>query len=224
MTSIQTPRRSPHPATGRSASHRLARAAGAAALGLAAVLGAASPALAHDELIATDLVADAEGAPEAIELRFNNSIVEVGTEFIVESPDGADATDGPAQVAGPAVTQPLAADLAPGEYRAAWRVVSSDGHPIDGAFGLVVAADGTASLSESAPATESSEEHGHDGETAGAEEPSSVPVGALIAVAVGGAAVIAGGIAAATAGRRRRARGMAADAQAGAGDEQGGRA
>ena len=121
------------------------------------------------------------------------------------------------------MVQPLAADLPEGDYTIAWRVVSSDGHPIEGAFTLqaagadsaIVEADPRfedgASAASDASEQASAEEHDHAAEGEGSE--GGAPVGAIIAVIVGGAAVIAGGLAAATAGRKRRAQGMAADAE-----------
>ncbi|GAA1605858.1 copper resistance CopC family protein [Leucobacter chromiireducens] len=206
-----------------------------ASLGLAAIallagattLGVAAPALAHDELIGTEVVANAStGAVEAFELKFNNSIIEVGTEMVVTGPDGADASDGEPEIAGPVVTQKLSADLAPGDYSAAWRVVSSDGHPIEGAFGISVAEDGTGEIVAAAPAEESADhehadeteahEHGadheHGTEDAQGADSAGLPVGGLIAI-IGGAVVVIGGVTAAIVGRRRRAQGMAADTQ-----------
>ena len=131
-----------------STRHRLARLVGAALIAATAVVVSASPALAHDELVGTQVVTDTAGAPEAVRLSFSNSIVEVGTEIVVRSAKGDDATDGAPEIAGPDVTQPLAADLAPGNYSAAWRVVSSDGHPIEGSFALVIAEDGVATIAD----------------------------------------------------------------------------
>lgn len=210
----------PEKSMSRTPLHRVARVTASALICAGAVLGVstvgagvfAAPAHAHDELIGREVVTDADGAPEAIRLSFNNSILEVGTEVIVTAAEGGDITDGAPQVVGPDVLLPLARDLAPGEYAGAWRVVSSDGHPIEGRFVIVVAADGSATIGDAAAdpapdettAAETSDGEGSD---------SGLPVGALIAVGVGGAAVIAGGMAVATIGRRRRAQGMAADAE-----------
>lgn len=219
--------------TTRSPRHRLVRAVGATALGLAAVFGAAAPALAHDELVSQTIEADpATGAATSISLTFSNSIIEVGSEIVVTGPNGADATDGAPVINGPTVTQPLAADLTSGDYDAAWRVVSSDGHPIEGAFTIsiddtgeaVIATETSNSSAENSAAgsdddhvgAADSAEHDHAGAASSdsASEAGGTPVGALIAVIVGGAAVIAGGITAATVGRKRRAQGMAAGAAA----------
>ncbi|MBL3686614.1 copper resistance protein CopC [Leucobacter zeae] len=196
---------------------------GVATVGLAAVplLGVAAPALAHDELIGTTAVVDeTDGSLEAIELSFSNSIIETGAEMTVTDASGTDVTDGALEISGPDVTQPVADDLSAGDYSAAWRVVSSDGHPIEGFFTVTVEADGAVEIVDEAIAeddprsAENAEDHGAEGHAAeghAAEDggqSEGAPVGAVIAVVVGGAAVIAGGIAAATVGQRRRARAM----------------
>ncbi|GAB2551028.1 copper resistance CopC family protein [Leucobacter ruminantium] len=215
----RTSRPAPRPArVGR----RIARAAGAALIAAVAATSIASPALAHDELVDRTVTVDpSTGTVDDITLTFSDSIIEVGTEIVVTGSDGADATDGEPQVSGPRVVQPLAADLPDGDYAVAWRVVSSDGHPIEGSFTLQAAGADSAILeadprfedgaSAASDASEQAAEHDHAAEGEGSE--GGAPVGALIAVIVGGAAVIAGGLAAATAGRKRRARGMAADTE-----------
>lgn len=214
-----------------SSRRRLTSLASIALLAGAATFGVAAPALAHDELLGTELVTSASGdALESFQLTFSNSIIEVGTEIIVTGPDGADAKGGDPEIAGPVVTQPLAQDLKPGEYAAAWRVVSSDGHPIEGTFGIVVPESGAAdaAISELDPRGEDEHEHseGDHDHPAGSEHddhgsaedadatgaaPAGMPLGGTIAIAVGGVLVVAGGAAAAIVGNRRRAQGMAAD-------------
>lgn len=206
---------------------RLAAALGFAAASIlgvasASVLGSASPALAHDELVGTEVVADASNnSPEAVRLTFSNSIIEVGTEIVITDAQGADVTAGDPEISGPDVTQPLAADLPGGAYNAEWRVVSSDGHPIEGAFGITVAEDGTATIEDAATPEEGAEhegaeqdraEHSHeaDGHEDGAaeEDAEGVPAGAMVAIAAGAAVLVAGAVAAVLVGQRRRARAM----------------
>lgn len=214
----------PRPVHMQSALRRALGVAAVALLSSAGVLGVSSAAQAHDELVGTTVVVDPQtGAAQAFELTYSNSIIEVGTEIIVTGADGADATDGTPEIEGPTVRQPLASDLAAGEYTAAWRVVSSDGHPIEGAFGIAVEPDGTAEIvaaptgqgnaSGEAENTEQSTDTG----AGAADEPASdstdagMPVGGIIAIVVGGVAVVAGGATAAIVANRRRAQGMAGD-------------
>lgn len=183
-------------------------------------LGPASPALAHDQLVDTQVVTANDGSVEAVRLSFSNNIMEVGTEFVVTDAAGTDTTDGPPEVAGPDVTQPLMADLEAGDYAGAWRVVSSDGHPIDGTFTLKVAADGTAELSEAAPTEEHAEDHGTDhdaadtGATASNDEMPEAPTSLYIFLAVGGVLVI-GVVVASFMARSRRLAQMQRDAAQG---------
>ncbi|MBL3698436.1 copper resistance CopC family protein [Leucobacter luti] len=221
-----------------AAPRRFTRVAAIALLAGAATLGVAAPALAHDELINTQLVVDdAANAVTGFELTFSNSIIEVGTEIVVTDADGTDVTGGVPEIAGPVVTQPLAKDLPAGEYAAAWRVVSSDGHPIEGAFGITVPAGGAANaaiveadqrLEDAEHEAEGDHDHAaegdhdhadddaaHDHDAAGAADDtkaaSGMPVGGIIAAVIGGVVVIAGGVTAAIVGNRRRAQGMAKD-------------
>lgn len=143
-------------------------------LALAALVGVSTPALAHDELINTEILTGENGVPaEAVQLTFNNSVLEVGTEIVITGPDGSDATDGDPVTDGPHVTQQLAADLSAGDYQGAWRVVSSDGHPIEGAFVIAIAEDGTSELRDGSTGDDgTSEETGE--ETADTEDEGTV--------------------------------------------------
>ncbi len=208
----------------RSVRARVTQLTAVAALAGAACLGLAAPAFAHDELISTQIVADPDtGVAEAFELSFSNSIIEVGTEIIVTGPDGADATDGAPSISGPNVTQPLA-DLTAGEYTAAWRVVSSDGHPIEGAFGVAIAKDGSGEIvaaptegagsGSGAEATDEATATESEAPAASGDASTGMPLGGIIAMVVGGVVVVAGGVTAAVVAGRRRAQGMSAAAAA----------
>ncbi|GAA0824549.1 copper resistance CopC family protein [Streptosporangium amethystogenes subsp. fukuiense] len=129
----------------------------ALALLAALVLGTAfaSPAFAHDRLKSSD---PAKGAKvESLEevkltftasVRFPNVVVRSGDE---NHQDGKPVLDGAV------VTQKVKEDLPPGDYVIAYRVVSSDGHPIEGEipFTLLGSASPSESASPSATAAES---------------------------------------------------------------------
>jgi len=130
----------------------------ALALLAALVLGPAfaSPALAHDRLKSSD---PAQGAKvESLEevkltftasVRFPNVVVRSGDE---------NHQAGKAEVDGPVVTQKVREDLPPGDYVIAYRVVSSDGHPIEGEIPFTLLASASSSASpEPAPADTASE-------------------------------------------------------------------
>ncbi|UOQ60542.1 copper resistance protein CopC [Leucobacter rhizosphaerae] len=211
----------------RTRTSRLTRLSAAALIAGAATFGIAAPAFAHDELINTELVAGtSDGAVEAIRLTFSNSIIPTGTEIVVTGPDGSAAADGAPVIAGADVTQPLIDDLASGDYDAAWRVVSSDGHPIEGAFAFAVATDGSAAIVEAAPAEDHAEgeEHSHaDGEDADhthADEASEssgsegLPAGAVVAIIVAAVVAAGGAVTAAVVAQRRRAQALGGNASA----------
>ncbi|WP_158277175.1 copper resistance CopC family protein [Serinibacter arcticus] len=99
----------------------------------------AAPASAHDVLISST-PADGETlttAPTEIVLTFNNDIAQIGAEVQITGPDGTVVNEAPT-VTGPAATVLLTGEVTSGTYSVAWRVTSSDGHPIDGTFTFVL--------------------------------------------------------------------------------------
>lgn len=192
---------------------RLIKLAAAGLLVGAAALGIASPALAHDELVSTDLITnESDGTIESVKLSFSNTIIEVGTEIIATAADGSSVADGTPVVSGPDVTQPLKKNLAAGTYSASWRVVSSDGHPIEGSFGIQVKDDGSASVVDAA-ATEKAPQLVADDEAKDSEtEQSLLPTWAIVAISIGGVAVLGIVIATVIVGQRRRAQAFGSSA------------
>jgi len=89
-------------------------------------------AYAHDSLI-DSTPGDGEAlqeAPSEVELVFSGNI---GTDFAqvsVMSADGTDHADGEPVIEGDTLTQPVS-DMAEGEYEVGFRIVSSDGHPVE---------------------------------------------------------------------------------------------
>ncbi len=146
----------------------LRRVLAALALSLAAcalLLGVGTPAAsAHDALVAAT---PADGstlpaAPGELALEFSGVVQELGAQVAVTGPGGDAVAQGPAEVVGSTLTQPLDADLAAGTYAVAWRVTSADGHPISGTTTFTVAGDAAAAAgpvqeaSAAAPAGSSS--------------------------------------------------------------------
>lgn len=144
----------------------LTRLAALGAASLAAIgfsLGAASPALAHDELVGQAVVIDpADGSVTGITLNFSNDILHIGTEIHVTNAAGDEFGDGVPTVQGREVTQRLKSELlTDGEsYQVAWRVVSSDGHPIQGVLSLYVAGEDSAISTEDARFEEGGADNG----------------------------------------------------------------
>lgn len=177
-------------------------------LGLITLLTCAGaiPARAHDQLLGSD---PADGAildtpPGAITLTFSAEILPVAPTVRVQDAAGAVVVDADPFVAGAVVTQPMPT-VPPGAYTVTWRVVSTDGHPIEGTFAFTVASAADASpsatiatspevtassadLTSSAPAPESTTTA--PAETSGAQG-IPTPVRLLFALAAVGAVATA---------------------------------
>jgi len=109
---------------------------------VAAVLGLAGPAAAHD---AAESSTPAEGAsvavpPEQVSVTFNNNPLGIGSSFSVKDASGAEWADGPVDIVDNVASQKLKAGGPAGQYTVTWRVVSSDSHPIEGMFTFTASA------------------------------------------------------------------------------------
>lgn len=107
----------------------------------ATVLGLAGPAAAHD---AAESSTPAQGAsvpvpPEQVSVTFNNNPLGIGASISVKDATGTEWADGPVRIVDNAAVQKLRAGGPAGAYTVAWRVVSSDSHPIEGTFGFTAA-------------------------------------------------------------------------------------
>ena len=120
------------------------------ALVLALLLGSASAATAHDSLASSNPSTGAalETAPEKATLVFTGDLTEIGAALLLEGPDGQNRPLTPA-VSGREVTAALPSGLS-GRQRLKWRVVSSDGHPIEGVVEFTV---GTGDPTTTVPAS-----------------------------------------------------------------------
>ncbi|MFE5410338.1 copper resistance protein CopC [Microbacterium sp. NPDC056569] len=105
------------------------------------VVGAASPAHAHDELIGSDPSANSTTAtlPAQLTLTYSAEIADDEGASVVEVTDaaGTSLVSGTPTVRDNVLTQPLAG-AASGAVKVLWKVVSSDGHPISGEFSFTV--------------------------------------------------------------------------------------
>ncbi|MDR5698667.1 copper resistance CopC family protein [Agromyces aerolatus] len=184
MTTLTRPRRV------RSTRAIAAAAALFGAMALA-VAGAAAPAIAHDELLGSSPEPGAvlETAPEAVELTFSNDVIEVGTVIEVVDHHGEAIDVGATEVLGPEVSATLPSDLS-GEYQVRWRVVSSDGHPIEGTIDFGVGAGATGVWESEPPHDDAAADD--DSDTAATTGGESGPDGWAIAAFVVGGIVILG--------------------------------
>ncbi|MBB5787728.1 copper resistance CopC family protein [Jiangella mangrovi] len=140
---------------------RARRLIGVAALAAAPVAGlslslvAAPVAAAHDQLVgSTPEEGGTVSTPlTSVELVFSAAIPGEFVQVAVTDASGATFQDGAPETVGDTVTQAVA-QLPDGAYTIAYRVVSSDGHPIDGTVAFTVSGVGPAEPSTpSAPSS-----------------------------------------------------------------------
>lgn len=146
----------------------------AAALTLAVLAVLPLPAHAHDTLIETD-PSDGETletSPEAITLTYSADILEVSPVVRIDDADGELVSEVTPTVDGPTVTAELEEPLAAGTYTVQWRVVSSDGHPIEGSFTVDVEQD-TAGAATSSDDEQATDGGGSEASDAGGAEDSA---------------------------------------------------
>ena len=114
------------------------------ALGLVllAQVAAASPAAAHTALVSTSPAdgASLTDAPDAVTLTFSQPVNAELSAVEVTGPGGEVRQQGPPDVSGVTVTQPLAGLSSAGTYQVAWRVLAADGHPVSGTLSFTLTA------------------------------------------------------------------------------------
>lgn len=118
------------------------RRASSLLIALAIIALAAPIAHAHDVLVDSNPKdgAHLEAAPAAITLEFDNDLLDLGSgaaALVLTNDDGTEIANGPLSLDGREASFQLPA-LDAGSYRAAWSVVSSDGHRIQGALDFAV--------------------------------------------------------------------------------------
>ena len=172
-------------------------------LGLAFLVGliGAGPAAAHADL---ERISPPDGTtvstpPSVVVLTFSEGVSSTFAVVQVRGPRGESVSQGRPQVQGAVVTQPLAASLAAGRYTVAYRVVSSDGHPVSDTTSFSIAA-GTGSsttpstLPTSAPTTAATSVPPSDGTTMGPPtdvfDSSHIPGFVVVGLLVLGAVVL----------------------------------
>lgn len=185
----------------RHASVRPAALAALFAALLAALLALGAPAQAHDTLLESDPAdgATLETSPEAITLTFSADVLEVSPLVRITDESGEQLAEITPSVDGPVATATLEEPLPAGTSTVQWRVVSSDGHPIEGTFEVTVEQEAAAEETTEAPAEESAPaettapaEEGEQATAEAAEEESGssmTPLLIVLGVAVVGAVV-----------------------------------
>lgn len=103
------------------------------------------PAAAHNTLIGSSPAdgSTVSSAPTSVTLTFDEPVANYQPVMTVTGPNGNSFAGADPVVNGSTVSIGVSAGPA-GRYTAAYRVVSADGHPVDGEIGYTVAAGGTA--------------------------------------------------------------------------------
>ncbi|MCA0145517.1 copper resistance CopC family protein [Blastococcus sp. LR1] len=140
------------PATGAAPVRRAITALLGTAASLLLLGIGAPPAAAHDGLVSSSPAAEdaLASGPASVDLTFSAEPLPLGTEVLVAGPDGGTVSDGPAEIRGTTVVQPLSDGLPAGGYTVNWRSTSSDGHPLSGGFGFTVTEGSAAAPSPAA--------------------------------------------------------------------------
>ena len=144
-------------------SHRLGFRPGGVLVVVATALMLVLPAAAaqaHDTLESTDPAGGSVvgSVPENIGLTFSNTPIAIGSVVRVVDATGTDQADGQVSIVDNHVTQPVKSGAPAGNYTVTWRVVSSDGHPIEGTFTFTASSGNTSgdSSTSNSPAAISS--------------------------------------------------------------------
>jgi methionine-rich copper-binding protein CopC len=129
---------------------RIRRAVAAAVLAVASLVAGASAASAHAILLATtpDGGSVLKTSPARVSLRFDEA-VQRPAYITVTGPSGRiDAAA--ATIAGPIVSVKLRPTTTTGRYTVAYRVISDDGHPVEGTFQYELAGSSAATTTPGA--------------------------------------------------------------------------
>ncbi|MDQ6754451.1 MAG: copper resistance protein CopC [Actinomycetota bacterium] len=135
----------------RKAAASLLAALLAAVVALLTMLGSASAASAHDvvETTSPSNGSTVASLPANITITLDNTPGALGSAIQVKDASGKDWAQGNVQVVDHVATQQLKPGGPAGKYTVLWRLVSSDGHPIEGTFSFTAssaAAHGGGSL------------------------------------------------------------------------------
>jgi hypothetical protein len=138
----------------RPAARSTLRAVLVLAVTLLATLGLAAPASAHASLIGSDPAEGAvvQTAPTVVTLTFDDALANFEPVVTVTGPDGTAYQTGAPTVDGAQLRSAVAALPVAGAYTIAYRVVSSDGHPVEGTVSFELAATAVAPVASPTPA------------------------------------------------------------------------
>lgn len=181
---------------------KVQKLAAIAALGATATLTLTTPAFAHDQLVSVTPEASSQlkTAPEEIVMEFSGDIMNVdgANQIKIVDAEGHSLADGDPKVDGKTVIQKLVSDDSENDtYTVTWRVVSSDGHPIQDSFEYTVGEGAQATSSASVESTS-------EASSQSVEDKPSGFTPANIAIFVAAAVLIVGAVATVALKTRRR--------------------
>jgi copper resistance protein C len=118
----------------------LLRVLGVMLLSITGMLAAAAPAFAHSQLVSSDPSdgANLDAGPAQVSLTFNEDMPPGFDTIAVIGPDGAAWQAGEVTASGPTISIPLAPLGPAGRYQIGYRVVSADGHPVQGSISFIL--------------------------------------------------------------------------------------
>jgi copper resistance protein C len=119
----------------------------------ASAVTGAEPASAHAVLVKATPADGAvlRTAPTSVVLQFDDPISTSFATLTVTGPNGSSVSPDKASVSGTTVSAALDDGLAPGRYRTVFRVVSEDGHPVNGQLTFTLKPAGGAAPSATTP-------------------------------------------------------------------------
>lgn len=158
----------------------------------------AAPAAAHTSLVSSTPAANTTlvTAPTEVTLTFDDPIATQGTQLVARTSGGDAVALGPTRVDGDAVSATWPAGAASGSYVVSYRVVSADGHPVEGSLSFQIAGSATSPTgSPSGSATGSSTVPPSPSSSAGTPTPAPAPASSDAPVGLIGALVVAAALA-----------------------------
>jgi methionine-rich copper-binding protein CopC len=118
----------------------------------------ASPAAAHTDVVSTTPSANESltEAPTQVTITTREAVRELGSAIVVTGPSGARVDDGSTEIDGNVTLVGLSALSEFGTYTVDYRLLASDGHPIEGTFSFDLA-EGGSTVSPSPSPSESTQ-------------------------------------------------------------------
>jgi len=148
-----------------------------------ALLGMATPALAHNVIIGSAPANNASVAtgPSTISLTFDQYVQGADVNQIaVTGPNGGQWAEGPISVVNNMISAPLRPLGPAGKYTVGYRVLSADGHPVTGEVSFTLTAAGTGTPA----AVDAARSPGSSAQAAPASSSTGIPIWVWIAGAV----------------------------------------